>query len=165
MPTVNAALDPYRNWTEPRDGVGVGSNPFRLASKVESGASLDEVSGAWAAHALLPGLEELWLSSREAWLFQDIDYGQWGLHILEPATAAARTNAERASRPKDFVPSDAVIGEFLGDTDLLVLEANGGVLVAQPLDPRSDWPLAASTLSEFLTLYLEAVGDKYWESS
>ena len=35
------------------------------------------------------------LRSREAWLFQDIGYGQWGLHILGPVAAAARTNAER----------------------------------------------------------------------
>jgi hypothetical protein len=162
MPTVNDALDPYRNWTEPRDGVG--SNPFRLASKVESRASIDEVSGAWPAHALLPELEALWLSSREAWLFQDIDYGQWGLHILDPAAAAARTNAERARRPDDFEATDAGVGEFLGDTDLLVLEANGRILVALPLDPRTDWPPVASTLTEFLTRYLEAVGEKYWES-
>ncbi|SDK95131.1 hypothetical protein [Arthrobacter sp. ok362] len=163
MPTVNAALDPYRGWTEPRDGVG--SSPFRLASKVESRASIDEVSEVWPAHALLPELEALWLSSREAWLFQDIDYGQWGLHILDPAAAAARTSAGRTSRPGDFEATDAVVGEFLGDTDLLVLEANGGVLVALPLDPRTDWPRVASTLPEFLTRYLEAVGDKYWESS
>lgn len=163
MVTVNAALDPYRNWAEPRDGVG--SNPFRLASKVESQASIDEVSRAWPTGALLPELEALWLSSREAWLFQDIDYGQWGLHILDPAAAAARTNAERASRPGDFEATDAVVGEFLGDSHLLVLEANGGVLVALPLDPRTDWPRVAPRLSEFLTRYLEAVGDKYWESS
>lgn len=162
MPTPSAALDPYRNWTEPRDGVG--SNPFRLASKVESEASLNEISEAWPAHAL-PELEALWLSSREAWLFRDIDYGQWGLHILDPAAAAALTNAERGRRPGDFEATDAVIGEFLGDSDLLVLEANGGVLVALPLDPRADWPRVASTLSEFLSRYLEAIGEKYWESS
>lgn len=132
---------------------------------MESRASIDEVSGAWPAHALLPELEALWLSSRQAWLFQDIDYGQWGLHILDPATAAARTNAERARRQHDFEATDAVVGEFLCDTDLLVLEANGSILVALPLDPRTDWPQVASTLSEFLTRYLEAVGEKYWESS
>ena len=125
MPTVNAALDPYRHWTEHRDGVG--SNPFRLASKVETGASVDEVSDAWSAHTLLPELEALWLTSREAWLFQDIDYGQWGLHILDPAAADARTHAERARRPASFEPTDAVIGEFLGDTEVLVLDSNGGV--------------------------------------
>lgn len=158
MPTVNAALDACRNWTEHRDGVG--SNPFRLASKVEPRASIDEVSGAWPAHALLPELEALWLSSREAWLFQDIDYGQWGLHILDPAAAAALTRDERARRPGDFEPTDAVVGEFLGDTDLLVLDANGSVLVALPLDPRTDWPQVASTLSEFLTRYLEAIEER-----
>lgn len=163
MATVNAALDPYRNWTEPRDGVG--ANPFRIASKVESRASTDEVSRAWPTDALPPELEALWQSSREAWLFQDIDYGQWGLHILDPTAAAARTKTELASRPSDFAATDAVVGEFLGDSDLLVLEANGGVFVAPPLDPRTDWPRVASTLSEFLIRFLEAVGNKYWEPS
>ena len=65
----------------------------------------------------------------------------------------------------DFEATDAVVGEFLGDTDVLVLEVNGGVLVALPLDPRTDWPRVASTLSEFLTPYLQAAGEKYWESS
>ncbi|ABK02099.1 hypothetical protein Arth_0700 [Arthrobacter sp. FB24] len=162
MPTVNAALDPYRNWTDLREGVG--ANPFRLASKVELRATVDEISRAWPSHVLLPQLESLWLSSREAWLFQDIDYSQWGLHILDPSAAAARTNAERARRQADFEATDAVVGEFLGDTDVLVLESNGGVLVALPLDPRTDWPRVASTLSEFLTRYLQAGGEKYWES-
>lgn len=163
MPTVDVALDPYRHWAEPRDGVG--SSPFRLASKVEAQATSNRISAAWPAHVLLPELEALWLSSREAWLFQDIDYGQWGLHILDPATAAARTKAELACRPGDFKVTDAVVGEFLGDSDLFVLEANGGVLVALPLDPRADWPRVASTLSDFLARYLDAVGEKYWEGS
>lgn len=161
MPTVDDALDPYRHWAEPRDGVG--SNPFRLASKVGTGAAVDEVSDAWSAHAFLPELKALWLSSREAWLFQDVDYGRWGLHILAPAAAADRTHAERARRPADFEATDAVIGEFLGDTELLVLAANGEILVALPLDPRTDWPRVTATLPEFLDRYLDAVGEKYWE--
>jgi hypothetical protein len=163
MPPLNTSLDPYRNWIVPRDGIG--SSPFRLASKLEPPAPLDEISAAWPAHALLPELEALWLSSRQGWLFQDIDYGQWGLHILDPAAAAARTNAERAMRPDDFEATDAVVGEFLGDTDLLILESSGNVLVALPLYPRTDWPRVASTLSDFLTRYFGAVGRKYWESS
>jgi hypothetical protein len=163
MPSVNAELDPYRGWTEPRDGVG--TSPFRLASTVEPAATTTEISMAWPDQALRPELQELWLSTREARLFLDVDYGQWGLHILDPVAAAARTSAELTDRPGDFESSDVVIGEFLGDSDLLVVEAGGTVVISPPLDPRVDWPRAAQTLPEFLSHYFQAVGEKYWESS
>lgn len=65
-------------------------------------------------------LRELWSTSRESWLFEDMEYGHWGLHLLRPAESAARTSAERAQRSDDFRPDDVVLGEFLGDAELLV---------------------------------------------
>lgn len=53
IPTVNAALDPYRNWTEPRDGVG--SNPFRLLVLEKIGQLKRGVpDGAGGSGSLLP---------------------------------------------------------------------------------------------------------------
>lgn len=126
----------------------------------------DEVYAAWS-HIKLPGeVHEFWRQSRSARLFEDVDYGQWGLRILSPDQSLARTNAERADRPDDVRATDVVVGEFLGDQELLVVVVDGqaaGVLVGLPLDPRADWYRVGSSLSDFLGDYLAAVGEKFWE--
>jgi hypothetical protein len=62
-----------------------------------------------------------------------------------------------------------VIGEFLGDLDLLVLapgeRGDRRVLVALPLDPRADWYGVGASLGDFLVAYADADGDKWWERS
>ncbi len=100
-------------------------------------------------------------------LFQDVDYGQWGLVILSPDQAAERTAWERSQRPEDFPFGDIVAGEFLGDLELLIAtprdDGSCQIRIALPLDPRGDWYVAAESLAEFLQRYLVARGDKYWE--
>jgi hypothetical protein len=62
-----------------------------------------------------------------------------------------------------------VIGEFLGDSERLVVSCStaaadsGRVYVALPLDPRKEWESPASSLAEFLARYLDAQGEKYWD--
>jgi hypothetical protein len=94
----------------------------------------------------------------EAWLFEDVEYGQWGLHLLNAQACADRTAAELAERPEDFASDDIVIGEVLGDSELLVCAPSEDVdrryLIALPLDPRNDWSAAGSSVSEVLGRYL-----------
>lgn len=72
-----------------------------------------------------------------------------------------------AQRPDAYRTDDFVIGEFLGDLDLLIMAPSEAgdrkVLVALPLDDRRDWYPAASSLAEFLEKYLQSSGMKYWE--
>lgn len=79
----------------------------------------------------------------------------------------AITRRELVGRPEDYRSDEIVIAEFLGDFDLLVMSPNvtGGarIVIALPLYFRGDWPLAASSLSEFLNLYREAEGMMFWE--
>jgi hypothetical protein len=158
---VADALRGFLDWREPRDGIG--DNPFRLACSFEPPTSPSgELSAVWGGRELPSELVELWTSARSARLFEDIDYGQWGLVLLSPPESADRTALELAERPGDFAAGDIVIGEFLGDQELLV-HTPTGILVALPLDPRSDWDVAADNLEEFLRRYLDAHGDKYWE--
>ena len=130
-------------------------------------ASDDEIADAWGDRELPADLVALWRTTREARLFEDQDYGQWGIVLLDPAASARRTARERADRPEDLQPDDIVIGEFLGDADLVVLEPkpDGGarVLIDLPLDPRADWPLAADDLGEFLATYFENNGEMFWD--
>ena len=77
--------------------------------------------------------------------FRGCRLGQWGLMLLPPANAAKRTAGERVLRPNAYRAGDIIIGEFLGDQELLVFapsEVNRGqVLIALPMDDRPDWPL------------------------
>lgn len=157
---VSIALSSFQPFNEPR---GFAGNPFKLGCSLTASASPEEIEEAWRGHAPVE-LQQLWLTSRTARLFEDVEYGQWGLALLSPAEAAARTAEFHSTRPDDTVQGDIVIGEFLGDLELLILSGNGeGVLVALPLDPRIDWYRAAPSLAEFLVKYREALGNKYWE--
>jgi hypothetical protein len=162
---VAEALDAFRVYIEPRDGLG--SSPFKLACSFDEPASEAEVASAWPGIELPAELMRAWLTSRQSRLFEDVDYGQWGLVLLSPTAAAERTATERARRPVSYRDDDLVVGEFLGDQELVVLAPSemgrGHVLVALPLDDRPDWYAAADDLAGFLDRYLEALGDKYWE--
>jgi hypothetical protein len=165
MGAVAEVIKRFAEWSEPRDGVV--DNPFRLACALETPASEAEISDAWMSEAVPSELLDLWLACRQARLFEDIDYGQWGLMLLSPSASAERTRLERKERPDDLRRDDVVIGEFLGDQDVLVLAPSEGgqsrVLVALPLDGRSDWYPVASGIANFLDEYLASRGDKYWE--
>lgn len=166
MTTVAEALSGFHDWHEPRDGIG--DNPFRLACTLDPPASSEELRSAWPGQKLPDELVELWQTCRQARLFEDIDYGQWGLWILSPAASAERTARERDERPDDITPDDFVVGEFLGDQELLTFapseDGTRRVLVALPIDSREDWYPAAHSLADFLDQYLAHVGGKYWES-
>jgi hypothetical protein len=165
MAAVVEALDRYRRQPSPPEGSS--SNPFKLVSSVGDPSGASEVHEAWSDIELPGDLLELWASCREARLFEDVEYGQWGLVLLGPAASRARTAQERAARPSDLRPDDVVVGEFLGDQELVVLAPSEAgrrrVLIALPLDGRDDWFAAASSLGEFLVRYFDAAGEKYWE--
>jgi hypothetical protein len=76
-----------------------------------------------------------------------------GLALLAPSARAARTAQERAARPAEPRPDDIVLGEFLGDQELLILAPSEAgprrILIALPLDRRADWFSAAQDLGEF----------------
>jgi hypothetical protein len=157
-----AVLRSFEALREVPDGAGVG--PFRLACSLSPPAAAGEVEGAWGSRDVPDDARLLWATSRESRLFEDVEYGQWGLVLLSPAASAARTAVFRSGRPRDAEPGDVVIGEFRGDLDVLVLAPGSGrVLVALPLDRRSDWYDVAGSLAGFLDRYRAGMGEKYWE--
>jgi hypothetical protein len=113
-------------------------------------------------------LAMFWGLARSARLFEDEQYGQWGLEVLDPQQACSATTACRAQRKKDFIDGDLVIGKFLGDSDLLLIRCDpsttdfGSVLVAPPLDPRLDWYQVSHSFAVFLEKYVATSGDKFW---
>ncbi len=165
MTAIADAIERFRRQSSPPGGST--DNPFKLMSTVDGPARPDEVEDAWSDRELPSDVVDLWAACREARLFEDVDYGQWGLALLTPSASATRTAQEHEARPSDLRPDDVVIGEFLGDQELLVLApcetGQRKVLIALPLDGRADWFGAAADLGEFLGRYFDSAGDKYWE--
>lgn len=72
------------------------------------------------------------------------------------------------ARPDGYRPDDVVVGELLGDQEMVVVAGGEGhrqVLVALSLHPRADWYVSADDLAQFLSLHLRHGGDKYWETT
>ncbi|MBN9388290.1 MAG: SMI1/KNR4 family protein [Chloroflexi bacterium] len=118
---------------------------------------------------LPPDLTRLWNRTAGLVLFQDITYGQWGLVLWTPDQVLIRHKEKLALHSEEFRPGDLIIGEFLGDTDLLVIRADpnatdfGSILIALPIDKRPDWYNPARSLNDFLEKFLESKGEKFWE--
>ena len=116
-----------------------------------------------------PNVKEFWSLFKGARLFEDRRFSQWGLVLVPPERAQVLTHQMRRDRARDVLPGDLVIGEFLGDSDLLVVRADqetadhGSVLVVPPLDRRKDWFRVGSSLTDFLRSYAAANGAKFWE--
>ena len=113
-------------------------------------------------------VKSFWSEASSAVLFEDVDYGQWGLEILSLVDSKSYTEKEKQNRPDTYKPGELVIGRFLGDLDLLIVscdddEEYGNIRIALPLDPYPEWPVVAKSFKEFLEKYVEALGEKYWE--
>ncbi len=112
----------------------------------------------------------LWDKTSGLRLFEDITYGQWGLILWSPNQVMTEQEKHIAPRKEDFHLGDLIIGEFLGDAELLVLRCDetsldfGNVMIALPLDSREEWYLAANSLESFLSQFIAAKGDKFWEN-
>ena len=163
MTSINETLERYRQWGAPRM---LEPDSLRLGCRVsDEPAGADEIREAWGRAPLPSEAHQLWQVAREAELFVDVDYGQWGLRLLTPAASAARTALEKDERPEDFEEADLVIGEFLGDGELVVLDRDGRVVIAAEIEPRPQWTIAADNLAQLLSGFFKADGQKYWEPS
>lgn len=86
-----------------------------------------------------------------------------------PDKARLLTDKFREQRTRAYAAGDLVVGEFLGDSDLLIVRCDttaadyGKVVVALPLDPRGEWYEVAESLGKFFEKYERAHGAKFWE--
>lgn len=165
-PPISEILVRFSAFANPQDNSG--DNPFKLRCSLSEPATCDEIHVAWSTERPPTELADAWSVSRESRLFEDVEYGQWGLVLLSPTASMQRTAEQRVERPEAYRPDDVVIGEFLGDLELLIFapseEGDRRIMVALPLDDRHDWYAAATSLAQFLENYLASYGAKYWES-
>lgn len=158
-----AVVDAIRaEWSKPRVSMHQhGECPFLLRSFfVERGAAVSEDRRFLVCPAQLLAFWEVFASAE---LFKDEQFGQWGIEMLSVEDACVQTAFLAGSRPSDFRGGDVVFGRFYGDSDLLVMDTFGTVLVCLPLDERKDWPEASDSLAGFLFRLYETQSSKYWE--
>ena len=157
---------------EPRTVMHKGKpTPFPLACEVRGTGQYDQHRFENDLGVKTPpDLNELWAEASSLRLFEDKTYGQWGLILWSCDEVKVKTEKIVSERRKDFRERDLIVGEFLGDSDLLVLRSDpecadfGTVLVALAMDSREDWDKVADSLGEFLRRFIEASGEKFWEN-
>lgn len=69
-------------------------------------------------------MEQLWDEASCLQLFKDETYGQWGIIIWSPEIVLTRQVSVREWRQDDFLYGDIAIGEFLGDSEIIILRCN-----------------------------------------
>ena len=152
-------------WGEPRSAEHGGEPTFfKLRCAVVWGAVTSAESNALPTH-----LGQFWAAASGARLFVDEEYGQWGLVLFDRAQAESATRRFRRDRHRDQRSGDLIVGEFKGDSDLLLVRCDpaaadfGSVLVVTPLDGRDDWAVAASSLLGLVEALEIEQGEKFWE--
>ena len=166
MTDLQQVLSRYAGWGEPHSPSGEN---LVLGNRIGPPASLQDIERAWP-DGVHSDAVAFWSVVGSADLFEDIEYGQWGMHILTPAGSFERTRKARIDRPDDLREDDVVIAEFRGDLELLILapseeQPDRRILVALELDKRDKWYGVGPSLAGLLDRYFDAVGDKYWDLS
>ena len=160
-----------REWSMPRVATHAGkSSVVPLACTFQSPASEEDLRAAETEVVIPESLLAFWRASNGAMLFEDEEYGQWGLRLYSVSAALARTAEFAVDRSTEYASGDLLIGEFLGDSDLLIMRCDpslnsyGSLIVALPLDERAEWDVAADSLEGFLRAYADAHGEKFWRA-
>lgn len=158
-------------WTVPRPATHHGTRvPVPLRCSFASPAREGDLALVAAQFITPASVLEFWQISDGARLYEDEQYGQWGLLLFSATDALAKTAEFAAQRPRDFKQGDLVLGTFLGDSDLLLVRCDpslnsfGSVVIALPVDERADWEHAASNLEDFLHFYANTHGEKFWRA-
>lgn len=106
-----------------------------------------------------PVVAPLWRTYESGELFRDETFGQMGLRIHSPSAAADATLRRSSTHDELHAECDLVIGEFLGDADMLIVTIGGDVVASIGSSPRDEWA-RFSGLEDFFATYTETTGEK-----
>lgn len=110
-----------------------------------------------------PQARELWQRTSGGVLMCDLQFGICGLTLNDP-DEAKKVSVDRARLGYEVTESDWVIGEFTGDTDMLIIDGNNMVLISIGSYSRKHWYLFTS-LEDVLEKYVQSGAEKYWEKN
>ena len=153
VPLIFEFLENYRNVTIPAPEMEGVTLTCRLDAGLREGGIPADATGQ---------LRELWHRTAGGLLLVDEQFGICGLTIHDPVKAKQRSRERAEDGYQVDWDYDWVLGEFVGDTDMLIIDAEDAVLISAGSYPRSDW-YKFESLSEVLSKYVEATAEKYWE--
>jgi hypothetical protein len=104
---------------------------------------------------------EFWQRTSGGMLLRDLRFGICGLDLNDP-DKARKVTRDRAEFGYDVTESDWVIGEFVGDTDMLLIDENNNVVISTGSYSRESWYTFAS-LEDVLQKYIASDAEKDWE--
>lgn len=114
--------------------------------------------------------KEFLLISNGAFLFLDEKYGQAGLNLYSLEERETKISFWLSSyRVDNLIKGDLIIGEFLGDSDFVVLRCDeeaddyGTIIISHPYDERKNWFYEKDGFAKFLSNFVRTEGCKYWE--
>lgn len=145
-------IESYRNATIPAPEI----EGVTLTCSLGSGLSDRDIPVDAAGQ-----LREFWRRTSGGLLLVDEQFGICGLTLHNPTEAKQRSR-DRADDRYEVSDSDWVLGEFVGDTDMLIIDADDAVVISAGSYPRSDW-YRFESLSDVLSKYVETTAEKYWE--
>lgn len=162
--------DMRREWGTPKAVIHYGQETlFTLVCEFSQPASEFDIEQVGGHCSPSRDLIQFWHLCAKAKLFKDVKFSQWGLVLYSPGEALSSTENFRLHRNRDCSFGDLIVGEFLGDSDLLLLRCDpdesdyGSVRVVNAIDPRSEWDSVSSSLSAFLGEFAIKQGCKFWE--
>ncbi|GAA1483186.1 hypothetical protein GCM10009624_36270 [Gordonia sinesedis] len=103
----------------------------------------------------------MWSVFSSGILMEDVTYGQSGLRIYDPTKTRKETNTRRRSDDR-IIAGDSIIGEFFGDSDLLIVRDDDAVLISRGSMDRNEWA-SFSSLKPVLISFLYCLGEKVWD--
>ncbi|MGH2465745.1 MAG: SMI1/KNR4 family protein [Candidatus Limnocylindrales bacterium] len=159
-------------WSSPRlpDPDGAPDSGL-LICRFPSAAVWDRAAIEAATRVTLPeDLVTLWSLADGVTLFEDVEYGQWGLVIWSPKEVVRPDGMLTDLYLDKMEAGDLAIGRFIGDLDLILLRCDpaapdfGAVVIAIDDYGRSDWFRPAGSLGDFLERFARTPEAKYWET-
>jgi hypothetical protein len=161
MKEIDAFIELLKNqYTEPQT-FRVGD--FALQSTLtDEGVSVNDYP-----YEIPRDVVAFWSKCRDATLFEDKEYGQWGIRILSPDDALKATIEYKEYWSDMCKDSDLIIGRFIGDSDLLMVSCDksndyGYLYCVEAINKRDKWMLVSQRFLDFLENYIKWTGDKYW---
>lgn len=147
-------LENYRETTVPAPGI----DGVVLTCHLNAGLTRGDIP------VDAPGqLRELWARTAGGMLFVDEQFGICGLVLHDPVQARQRSR-DRTDAGYEVSESDWVLGEFVGDTDMLVVDGRDAAMASAGSYPRGEW-YRFDSLADLLRRYVESHAEKYWERS
>jgi len=172
MPSILELLEQFRAMVPIHSGEIVAEEEVVYENILLPSESWDKSIVESTLGVVLPAeVGEFWDICSSLYLLQDATFGQSGLFLWSAEYVLSAQATMLATRDDHYILGDLVLGVLIGISEMVVVRCDpqdedyGSITIALEIYPREDWPIVASSLSEFLAAYWNNNGGRYWEDS